>query len=106
MREKKFTEWISFGENVGREINGKSRLFTRPAIILKKLVHGFYFVIPTSTQIQTGSWYVNFKQNNVEMVACLHQARSIDHRRFFSRLGELDEKDFLRVKEGIRKLYL
>ena len=38
--------WVSIGENVGSEINGKSRLFSRPAIIFKKLAHGFYFVIP------------------------------------------------------------
>ena len=29
--------WVSFGENVGSEINGKSDKFTRPAIILKSL---------------------------------------------------------------------
>jgi hypothetical protein len=33
--------WASIGENVGSEINGKSRLFSRPVIIFKKLAHGF-----------------------------------------------------------------
>jgi hypothetical protein len=39
--------WASIGENVRSEINGKSRLFSRPVIVFKKLAHGFYFVIPT-----------------------------------------------------------
>src|SRR2546421_8696714 len=40
--------WASIGENIGSEINGKSRLFSRPVIIFKNLAHGFYFVIPTT----------------------------------------------------------
>lgn len=47
--------WASVGENVGSEINGKSALFSRPVIIYKKLSHGFYFVIPTTTQKKEGS---------------------------------------------------
>jgi hypothetical protein len=30
----------------GSEIGGKSKLFSRPVIIFRKLAHGFYFVIP------------------------------------------------------------
>ena len=53
--------WASIGENVGSEINGKSALFSRPVIVLKKLSHGFYFVIPTTTKVREGSWYVPFR---------------------------------------------
>jgi len=97
--------WASVGENVGSEINGKSRLFSRPVIILKKLAHGFYFIIPTTTQIREGSWYVPFRQQEKNMVACLHQARAMDHRRLSSKLGTLDDADLLRVKTGFNALY-
>ena len=70
--------WASIGENVSSEINGKSRLFSRPIIIFKKLAHGFYFVIPTTTKSEVG----------------FHQARAIDHRRFSTKLGQLDDSDF------------
>ena len=53
--------WASIGENVGSEINGKSNLFSRPVIIFKKLAHEFYFVIPTTTQTRSGSWYTESK---------------------------------------------
>lgn len=56
--------WISIGENVGSEINGKSDLFSRPGIILKKLSHGFYLIVPTTTQKREGSWYVEIKLND------------------------------------------
>lgn len=98
--------WISVGENVGSEINGKSGLFSRPGIIFKKLAHGFYFVIPTTTRIREGSWYVGIRQQSRDMVACLHQARAIDYRRLSSLIGTLDDADYARVREGFAALYL
>jgi mRNA interferase MazF len=67
--------WASVGENVGSEINGKSGLFSRPVVIYKKLSHGFYFVVPTTTQERSGTWFVAFRQQDKMMVACLNQAR-------------------------------
>jgi mRNA interferase MazF len=97
--------WASVGENVGSEINGKSDLFSRPVIILKKLSHGLYFVAPTTTQDRTGTWFVAIRQNAKQMVACLHQARAVDYRRLSSKLGTVDDEDFARVKDGFRNLY-
>jgi len=98
--------WASIGENVGSEINGKSQLFTRPVIIFKKLTHSYYFVIPATTKEKSGSWYVPYDQGGVKANACLHHARSIDYRRLFSRLGELEASDLAKIKEGLKKLYL
>ena len=97
--------WASVGENVGSEINGKSAPFSRTVIIYKKLSHGFYFVIPTTTQKKEGSWFVRVRYQRTDMTACLHQARAIDHRRLSSRLGQLDGDDFENVQSGFRKLY-
>jgi len=97
--------WASVGENVGSEVNGKSELFSRPVIVYRKLAHGFYFVIPTSTKDKKGSWYVPYQQRDVANVACLHQSRAIDHRRILSKLGTLDDADFLRIKKGFMDLY-
>lgn len=97
--------WVSIGENVGSEVNGKSDLFSRPVIILKKLAHSFYFVIPTTTQKRTGTWYVQFRHQEKNMFACLHQARTIDHRRISSKLGTIDDTDLSRIKDGFHVLY-
>lgn len=97
--------WASVGENIGSEIGGKNHQFSRPVIIFKKLAHGFYFVIPTTTKEKTGSWYVLFKHKGINMEACLHQARAIDHRRLSSKLGTLDTSDFLNIKNGFNSLY-
>jgi len=98
--------WASIGENVGSEIGGKSKQFSRPVIIFKKLAHGFYFVIPTTTKSKDGSWYVAFTHSGVSTSACLQQARAIDYRRLSSKLGTLDQTDMHVVKEGFKNLYL
>lgn len=98
--------WASLGENIGFEMNGKSKDFTRPVFIYKKLTDTFYFVIPTSTQLRHGSWYVSFKLKQVMETACLQQARTIDYRRLHSKLGEVSDLELQKIREGFRKLYL
>jgi len=39
------------------------------------------------------------------MIASLHQSRAIDHRRLSTKLGQLDDSDFQKVREGFWKLY-
>jgi mRNA interferase MazF len=97
--------WISFGENIGSEINGKSGKFSRPGIIYKKLSNNFYLVIPTTTKEKTGSWFINFNHKDISMNACLHQIRTVDYRRLFSRLGSLSLDDFNKIKVGFDSLY-
>ena len=97
--------WISFGENVGSEMDGKSRLFSRPGLIIKKLSHGFFLVAPTTSKPHDGSWYVKIKQTGRDTFVCLHQIRAVDYRRFSTRLGQIDGDDFARVKEVFWKLY-
>ena len=97
--------WASVGENVGSEINGKSELFSRPVIIFKKLSHGLYFVIPTTTQSKEGSWFVQFEHKGIKMTACLHQARAIDYRRLSNKIGRIDTADYQRAGEGFARLY-
>lgn len=98
--------WFSVGENVGSEMNGKSDIFTRPAIIYKKLAHGFYLVIPTTSQQKNGSWYIPIRHQGKEMRACLHQIRTVDYRRLWSKMGRMDDQDRKAVQRGFKQLYL
>jgi mRNA-degrading endonuclease toxin of MazEF toxin-antitoxin module len=86
-------------------MNGKNEIFSRPGIVYKKLSHSFYLVIPTTTREKSGSWYVPLRHKGKKMTACLHQVRTVDHRRLSSKLGRLDDTDFARAREGFRKLY-
>jgi mRNA-degrading endonuclease toxin of MazEF toxin-antitoxin module len=85
---------VSIGENVGSVINGKSNRFSRPVLILRKLAHGFFLVAPTTTQPREGSWYVLVRLRDQDEYVCLNQIRTIDHRRLFSKLGQIDTDHF------------
>jgi len=98
--------WVSLGENIGSEINGKSDLYSRPVVIIKKLAHGFFLVAPTTTKDHEGTWYVPIIFNEKKTNVCLHQIRTIDYRRLSSRIGQISGDDFEIVKGGFKRLYL
>jgi mRNA interferase MazF len=97
--------WLSIGENIGSEINGKSHLFSRPGVILKRLSYRLYLIAPTTSQKREGSWYAQIMQEKRHVSICLHQIRVIDYRRLSNRLGKLDSNDFEKVKEIFLNLY-
>jgi hypothetical protein len=48
---------------------------------------------------------VPFRQLDRKMIASLHHARAIDHRHRSTKLSQLDNGDFEKVREGFWKLY-
>jgi mRNA interferase MazF len=97
--------WCHIGENLGTEINGKNQTFTRPVVVYKKLSKFTFLVIPCSTKVKDGSWYVKFIHNKTEQVAVLSQIRIIDYRRFFNKIGTIDQKDYEDIIKGFNNLY-
>jgi mRNA interferase MazF len=97
--------WASFGENIGFEISGKGELFTRPAIVFKKLTSNKLLAIPTTSQDKNGSWYIAIQYSEHRVTAILSEARAIDTRRLTTRIGRLSLREFKRVKEGFKTLY-
>lgn len=91
--------WCSCGENVGVEINGKNRLFSRPVLVYKKLSRYGFIGVPLTSQRKTGSWYVNFVFQDKEQTAVLSQIRTFSVSRLSSRMGVLDASDMNRIKE-------
>jgi mRNA interferase MazF len=98
--------WVTLGENVGKEISGKSTVFKRPALIYKKLSRDFYLVIPSTTKVHTGNWFTKITFQNIDMYFCLHQIRSIDHRRLDKRMGQLTQNHFEQIVKDFNALYI
>ena len=97
--------WCALGENVGIEINGKSRSFARPVIILKKLSRYGFQGIPLTSQPHTGSWYVHFKFQGKDEYAVLSQMRTFSVSRLYQRMGRVDEEDLEVIKSQFHDLY-
>ncbi|MBQ3318689.1 type II toxin-antitoxin system PemK/MazF family toxin [Candidatus Saccharibacteria bacterium] len=97
--------WCSFGENVGIEINGKNKLFSRPVFIYKKLSRFGFIGIPLTSQDKTGSWYVKFDFQNKPQTAVLSQIRTFSVSRLSSRMGRLDKSDARKIRNAARAFF-
>ena len=97
--------WCAIGENVGVEVGGKSKNFTRPVVIIKKFGRLGFFGIPTTTQEHEGTWYVTFIHKGIHETAMLSQAKIFSYKRLDRRMGTLDGEDFKKVKEAYIRLF-
>ena len=97
--------WCSFGENVGIEINGKSKRFTRPVVIIKKLSSLGFMGVPLTSQRKSGSWYVGFQFLGKNEYAALCQARVISVSRLHDKMGQVSESDLAKIRAGFSNLY-
>ncbi len=97
--------WAHIGENVGSEVDGKGDNFTRPVVVFRKLGAATLLAIPTSTQQKSGTWYVPFRHKGIDEIALLAQTRVISFKRLKNKIGQLDEPDMRRIRDGFRALY-
>ena len=84
--------WINLGLNVGDEQCGKSKLFSRPILIIKKFNNHFFFGIPLSSIQKDHKYYFNFEFKGKEQSAMMCQAKPFSAKRLSSKIGEI-EKD-------------
>lgn len=97
--------WCSLGENVGKEINGKSSLFSRPVLVFKKLSRDT-FGLPTTSQTRKGSWYVEIGYGGRLVTVILSQARVFDAKRMSTIIGKIDSANMKKVRTAFRELFL
>ena len=97
--------WCYIGENVGVEINGKNEQFSRPIFIYKKYDKYSFLGLPLTTKPKIGTWFVQITFTGINQTVVLSQGRAYDYRRFKEKMGELDEKDSQKVREGYEKLH-
>ena len=98
--------WCSVGQNVGVEINGKGKVFTRPVLVYKKLSCFGFMGIPLTSKEHAGSWYVGFSFKNRLSMAALAQARVFSTSRLHKKMGALPENDFRLIQDGFKRLYI
>src|SRR3989344_3077182 len=65
--------WVSLGQNIGSEENGKNKNFERPILILKKFNATTFWSISISSKPKTGKNYYQFNFNDQIYVLNLSQ---------------------------------
>ena len=101
--------WCAVGENVGTEINGKGKDFSRPVIIFKKIDRFSFTAIPLTTKDHTDKYpdrYIYFEFKDRDEFAAIHQLKNISVFRLQRKMGQLDDADVAKIRNGIKNLYL
>lgn len=106
----KFSEhevwWCGVGENIGSEINGKGKSYSRPVLILRKTNNEQFVGLPFTTGKHTGKNNMTLVLDDKEQVVCLSQVRSLSARRLYKKMGELPESDYENVKERFLEIFI
>lgn len=97
--------WISFGVNIGSEMDGKGNSFTRPGLVLHVIGSHLALVAPLSTKIKDTVGYFPFEWKGITTALCLHQVRVISQKRILSRKGRISEERLKFVKAEVVKFY-
>lgn len=86
--------WVSFGINVGVEIDGKNERFERPTLVIRKFNRQMVWVTPITSQIKDEVFYKKFIFEEKTYFACLTQIRTLSTKRFLRKIGMVAENDF------------
>lgn len=91
--------WVSLGQNIGVEVNGKNEKFERPVVVIKVFNNYGMLVAPISSKIKEDKYFIDYINNDGEKnIINMSQIRSISSKRFIRKVGELSADDFERVK--------
>ena len=97
--------WVSFGVNVGSEIDGKGESFTRPALVLHVIGSHLALILPMSTKVKNVSGYISFEWKGNKTALCVHQIRVISQKRILSRKGKISENKLKDILKEVSKFF-
>jgi hypothetical protein len=98
--------WGHLGVNIGDEENGKSNVYSRPILIVKKFNNHIFWGLPLTTKIKEKHYYHKIKFKDSEQCAMISQLRLWDARRLTTRMGKLPSDQFDAIRKIISDLIL
>ena len=98
--------WCSIGMNVGREIYGKGKVYTRPVLVLRKLGRFTFLGVPLTSKRKDLAYHAPISFNGKDGCAIVGQSRTIDSRRLVERMGTMGKKQFNRTHEAFLEMIM
>ncbi len=94
--------WLmSFGVNVGVEIDVINEHFDRPALVLRRFNRQMAWILPTTQQAKDERFYEKFSFGSEMFYVALTQIRTVSTKRFLRKVGMLSQEDFEKVKARV-----
>ena len=97
--------WVSFGVNVGSEIDGKGKSFARPALIMHVIGSKLALTVPITTKVKDIPGYVSFTWKDKTNALCIHQMRVVSQKRILDRMGKISSNKLNKCKHDIASFY-
>ncbi|MFH1253217.1 MAG: type II toxin-antitoxin system PemK/MazF family toxin [Candidatus Uhrbacteria bacterium] len=97
--------WVSLGQNIGVEINGKNENFERPVLVVKKYSLDSVLVLPISSRSRDNQYCFDFINNNKNGSINFSQVKSISTKRFIRRLDKMDSVVYQKIKEKLKETF-
>ena len=98
--------WMSIGENVGFEQDGKGELFARPVLVITGFSRQLFWGVPLTTRYKKGRYYQEIIINSKKKpnFAILSQLRAFDSARIsgMRRLGRINYEALLSIKNKLK----
>lgn len=98
--------WCSLGVNVGVEIDGKSRNFDRPALVVRVFNREGLYILPITTKMKNDKFHFQLKNFDKEKSfnsVVLTQLKFISSKRLLRKIGSVSKKDFQEIQEKVKE---
>jgi len=96
--------FMSIGENIGFEQNGKGKEFLRPVLIYRKFFSETFLGIPLTSIAKNTRFCTSFSLKKRTSKAILSQIRLFDAKRIIRFYSRLSVENFKKVKQKLIKL--
>ena len=96
--------WCSIGSNIGSEVEGKSKFFNRPVLILRKYNKALFLGVPLTTKIKENRFYIKIDFLGKQQCALISQIRVYDSKRLTHLMGHLPSDEYNKIKKSIRDM--
>ena len=92
--------WVRLGKNIGYELDGKSREFTRPVIVLKKYNQYSFLALPLTTAQKPNPYRLPIGiVGGKQAFATLSQLRNIDSKRLVMKITHIEQDALELIKK-------
>lgn len=98
--------WCKIGRNIGNEINGKGKEYTRPVLIIKKYTSQIFIGIPLTHSLKQDNYHTSFYFNGDFNSVSLFQIRTLDARRLTNKLGNVSIYLYTKILDMVTKAFL
>ena len=93
--------WVSLGQNIGVESNGKHKYFERPTIVIKKFNRDCFWAVAVSGKTKKGEYYYKFDFRGKNLFVNLSQLRILSCKRMLRLAGNIDNNELSIIKRRL-----